>query len=139
MMEQEINAAVEWWVEQLRQLAHHDAGDRLNSAFVNVFTERYFTPLSDEQLATFRSALHEEVTKMVEEHPPKEGDPMWGAAMRCFGTDYGPDHVLGEAADRAHIDDQRLRFPVKTLMWVDPGKVEVRPGYGAEEQVIYSR
>ena len=62
---------------------------------------------------------------------------MEGSYNRVVSTDYGPDDVLKDAANKAHINGQMFRFPMKTIMWINPGRVEVRPGYAAQEITIY--
>jgi hypothetical protein len=55
----------------------------------------------------------------------------------CLSTDYDPKNELKEALHEAEIYDGSARLPIKTLMWVEPGKVSVACGYGASEKVIY--
>lgn len=56
-----------------------------------------------------------------------------------FGTNYGPDRILHEAAERAHIDEDYYLylFPAKTTMVVTPEKVEITSAYRKGPTVIW--
>lgn len=136
MLEQEISAAVDWWTAQLQQPARHDAGDFEINTFAWMSGMKTYTPLSDAQLTAFRAALQQEITALVELHPPLTGNPHYGAALRTVSVDYQPDDTLSKATKTADIDSF-MRFPLKTVMWIDPGYVSVRCGYGAQEEVVW--
>ena len=72
---------------------------------------------------------HEAITK---------GTPEWGSFSRRVSCDYHPHPILAEAAKSAGITDDCPPFPIKTAMWINPGSVVVRYGYGAERKEIYS-
>ena len=50
-------------------------------------------------------------------------------------TDYGPDLILSQAAEKAGIDD-RL-FSIKSNVWIDKNYVSCRFGYGADTDYHY--
>jgi len=135
-VKKEIEAAVNWWVDILKGNPNHDNGESLQSIFANLCA-RTLKPLSEEKIYTFRLSLTEGITKRIEKLGHDPNNPMWGSSLRCFGTDYHPDVVLAEAAEKAEIDAISLRFPIKTLMWINPGEVTVSRGYGAKSEVIY--
>jgi hypothetical protein len=122
-MDEEINAAVEWWVEQLRAPAKTDAGNSTLNSQLSLFVKSRYTPLDEQTLETFRTALHTSLTAAV------------ASGETIVKTDYAPDDVLERAAKQAGI--QAYRFPVKTIMSIEPGHVEVTCGYGAAWEVLY--
>jgi hypothetical protein len=134
-MEAEINAAVEWWVNVLRERPAHDNGDAFQSMF-STRMSRMLPPIDDVQLEIFGNTLREIIyQRCVETWRP--GNPQWGSYMRTFGCDYGPDMMLSEAAESANIKPSMLLFPIKTVMWINPGEVTVRHGYGSEIETIF--
>ena len=118
-----IAAAVEWWANVLSNPAKFDNGDVLSGIFA-AWAAKGLEPLSGSTLDAFREAL---TATLAESHP-------W-----CLGTDYDPDGILREAALSAGIPKHELglRFPCKTMMWLEDGKVSVAHGYRAPIEVVY--
>lgn len=136
-MRDEIEAAVAWWVERLRN-AHNerqDNGDFLQSMMATL--ARDSIPLaSEEQLAEFAASLQGRLMEVCLE-TCNVLDPIWGSSARTLFADYGPSGILAKAAEEAGIETGL--FPCKTVMWVNPDKVEVRCGYRAPTVCIYPR
>lgn len=127
-MEREIAVAAKWWSDQLRGTPRHDNGDGPQSAILN-WASSGREPLPEEKIAAFESALVEGLRVHLA-GTWRLDDPLVGRGLRCVGVDYSPHKVLADAAAKADID-LGGRLPVKTLMWISPGQVQVRAGYGA--------
>lgn len=115
----EAQIAARWWVDRLREGAKHDAGDAVINVFAS-FANQYIDQPAPEQVDAFESALRAVVNAQFNPEFP------WVT----LATDYGPDSLLGQAADAAGINDRLL--PIKTIMNIKPGSVMVSYGYGAE-------
>jgi hypothetical protein len=124
-MEKELSVAVAWWADRLRELAKQDNGDAMTGALMGLLASR-MRPPSEEQISTFKVALTEAMR-------PRMAKPY----LRSIVCDYHPDPALREAAEKAGIEADCPPFPIKTGMRIEPGRVSVRYGYGAEEQVLY--
>lgn len=131
-MKKEIEVAVEWWASQLREVPIMDNGDFLQSAMLGFLAEPRET-ITEEQIEMFKESLTHQLEEQYKDH---WNDPHVGSYWRAIGVDYDPDHALIQACDDAKIEWVH-RFPVKTMMWVNPKQVSVKVGYGASLQVIY--
>lgn len=133
-MDAEIEAAVSWWADQLAGDATHDNGDLPLSLFATALAGQ-LAPLLPQQIESFKASL---AMRLREDFAPSwdSSDPMRGSYGRTLGVDYNPDARLRQAAEDAGIGALSLRFPCKTMMWVDPGKVQVAKGYGAKPVTI---
>ncbi len=139
-MNAEIGEAVEWWADQLRRTPKLDNGDQspmggttwalamLNATSVPLVTE--------EQITKFKESLHARMILHCQDSWNPE-QPDWDSYGRSIGVDYGPDRILSDACRDAGIKDADQRFPWKTVMWTNPGRVTVACGYGAEPVTIY--
>lgn len=144
----EARAAARWWASRLRQPPTTETGDRdpLGRAYVSWATETLNkTPLRDEQVELFEGwlawvvqSLHVEESRMIPTDKPSWNpkEPSWGSYHRTLSVDYHPDHLLSFAARAAGFDPD-ARFPLKTVMWVNPGEVKVGEGYGRQPVVVY--
>ncbi len=126
-MEDEIRAAVEWWKGVLRRPPRHDNGEEMQSAFANVLAAN-LEPLPEEQVERFGVALADGLVGFVR---PERNN--------YLAVDYAPKGILLEAAEKAGIEigNLDLRFPFKTGMWIEPGRVTVSCGYRAPLERIY--
>ncbi len=122
----EIGVAVRWWRAQLLGQKYQDAGDATINLFARVASQR----VSVEQADRFAAELADELERQC--------DAGW---MERYGlrlmTDYHPEEELRDVAERADVDNRA--FPIKTVMWIEPGEVRVRNGYGAAEVVLYKQ
>lgn len=134
-MTEEINAAVEWWCHVLSEpFVKQDNGDGLQSVCLSLMAD--LTPMpTQDQIEVFRQELTRELAESIDPAGWHPEEPVRGSYMRTVATDYHPEHVLSVAADRAGIHDNR--FPVKTVMWINPGEVKVARGYGAPIKQIW--
>lgn len=128
----EIGAAVDWWATVLCEGAKRDSGDaKLNSQMRMIESLRPIDPKVDPyKVQSFRDAMTKGLRIQCERHPASLDDPQRGSILRVVACDYQPGGVLFDAANLAGIDQRQ--FPIKTTMWIDPGAVTVRYGYGAE-------
>jgi hypothetical protein len=118
----EIPAAVAWWAQRLGSPIK-DNGDGLPSILAMATL-----PFSNDagKIEGFAAALTDALRAKV-----AAIDLDW-LILDC---DYGPDETLGNAARDAGLPSSQ--FPWKTTMWIRPGEVKVRNGYGRETQTIY--
>lgn len=121
-MEQEINAAVAWWCQRLREQPNHNTGDADLNFCIHMFTFEQYEPLPEEKIQAFSTALRE----LLLTAPPN-----------TISTDYAPEDELRDATRLAGIDHAEIRFPIKTVMWLEDGCVSVKCGYGAPFETIY--
>lgn len=138
-MEDEIEAAVNWWADKLAGGHFQDNGDAYQSVFATLARSETSAP-TDDQLTAFRDRLRDEIGHAIRSHDSwRIDEPMWGGCTegRCVSTDYGPEPLLRRSADAAGIND--MRFPIKTVMWISPGQVKVACGYGKPAEVIYPK
>ncbi len=144
----EVVTAALWWADTLEAVAPQDNGDMLQSQLASSFAEmavrsnggRVFI---DDERQRFIDALERGLMQHVAGSWERaQTEPNWGSATRSVGCDYGPDRVLGEAADTLELSPQRaamlsLCWPIKTWMAINPGSVKVSHGYGAELKEIH--
>ena len=132
----ELHAAADWWAQQLLGGAFHNSGDATIDAVAS-FAAGKLKPISEWQVKMFRNALVALLAVRCAASGWKEDDPNWAAAHRGLHADYGPDCTIRAALEYAMIGDGELRVPIKTSMWVNPGSVKVRHGYGSSVTVLY--
>lgn len=134
-MHHETGTAATWWADQLRRPAVQDNGDAAQSSMMADLAALH-KPIAREQIMYFESVLHRLLAdKFKSNWYP--GDPQRGSYERTVGVDYGPDEILADASERAGIAISLCRFPVKTMMWINPGEVKVAVGYGAPIKTIW--
>jgi hypothetical protein len=142
----EVQAAADWWGDQLAQPGQQDTGDAFNSGFATalMLTVVMRTPMTADERALFVERLATRIEAHLVATPDWEratGEPNWGSAYRVLGVDYGPDLMLASAliaaVGQTRADALSLLWPVKTHMWINPGEVKVAHGYRAEPVVIY--
>lgn len=134
-MEKEIKAAVDWWGEAIKS-PKFDNGDKSDTGAMTtiMMTLASGDRPSDEQIQEFKQE-YAKLLKFSFAGCWYLDDPSRGAGLRCQGVDYHPHGEMLQAAEKAGISPKR--FPIKTNMWVDPGRVTVSYGYGAPLKVIY--
>ena len=139
-MKKEIEAAVNWWAEQLNG-TKQDNGDFIHNAFMSMIK---YEPAMPHQIAQFKANLSKAIEHRIKDQYKDifqgltnwyPSDPIRGSAFRNICVDYGADQILMDAAEKAGIHGER--FPVKTSMWIDPGSVRVGHGYRAPVVEIY--
>ena len=141
--ETELREGCKWWANVLRDGAKHDAGDAGINAMA-AWAQEGQKSLPESQLAAFEEALFKRMTEhwmqynRVESFAEGTGSVHW-----VIATDYSPCRPMGQAAHDAGIfpdsgaGDSITRFPCKTIMWLEPGKVTVRYGYAAPIETIW--
>lgn len=143
MMEQEIAAAVSWWSDQLcKPYQVHNTGDTFNDTFIDqVQTAMNLPALSEEHIDTFKreltAALRGEIEKHIQDLERIGWTPEEIAEQPYhFGMDYDPKGALKIAVRKVSMSFAHHRFPMKTVMWIRQGHVNVRCGYGAETKEV---
>ncbi len=141
----EAEAAAAWWASRLGN-ARHDLGRRDPDARRKTAETALFGALMARAFTSGqREAFRREVAAAVEAVIAADAEaghwrpenPRWGSAGRSICVDYGPDPVLRDAAARAGIALGPLDLPLKTCMWVTPGRGSVREGHGAETVTVW--
>lgn len=123
--EREIKVAAAWWAEAV-MCPKHDALGKTRDAvmeFSQVLADLNSKPVLMTQSSEFESHLRAELRIAVV-----------GREWYVLGVDYDPDKILADCGRASGITD----FPWKTIMWLKPGSVAVRHGYGAEIQELLS-
>jgi hypothetical protein len=123
-------AAAHWWAEQLADPTfRNDAEPNLAGAMTEMLSE--LKPVLPTQLQEFERVLAAEI------------DAQLGRRLATgltipvmLGVDYGPDPILGDAADLTGVP--LSRFPWKTNMTVHADHVIAALGYRAAWQIIWS-
>lgn len=139
-MAEPVKAATEWWAEKLRHVAVFDNGDPsavggMTAILAMAVSARNPAPTED-MLAAFQCSLAERLmARCVSSW--RWDQPEWASYQRTVHVDYGPDPILSAACEDAGIQHADSRFPCKTTMWIDPGKVQVAEGYGKGPVTIY--
>lgn len=127
MVKPEIEAAADWWASKL-------GVGRCASGAADVAAARTRGKRSFEEVATFRAALLDTLEARMA--------PLWdtpnGASRRTVRVDYDPDPALADAAAAAGLELKYGELPIKTVMWIDPGVVTVKEGYGAQRTLAWS-
>jgi hypothetical protein len=126
-MKKEIEVAVNWWAEQLRQPPKMDNGDSVHNMLGNALVAQKYTPVTEDQIERFRHDL----TKSLHRYARSEVKVLY------VGVDYSPDGLLSDALSNAGIDGIDVRLPWKTHMNVCRGMVTVAVGYRGAWQVLY--
>ncbi len=139
-MAHEINAATNWWASKLMRVARFDNGDRsavggMTAVLAMMVSAKNAVP-TEAEIARFKASLHQRL-RLRCVATWRYDMPEWGSYQRCVAVDYGPDRILAAACADAGIDNADSRFPCKTSMWIDPGKVSVSEGYRAEPVTIF--
>ena len=124
----QVSKAVDWWADKLRGckqsgLSEDERRDPANNSYQ--FAEMLMTlnkpKVSDEQIDKFKRSLQEQIVNLK---------PF------CISVDYGPDTYLRTALNAAEINADMGTLPIKTTMWLDDDKVQVRYGYGEQIETL---
>jgi hypothetical protein len=149
MIENALEAAADWWTDQLRKVPRLDNGDSSPRGAITwalgVSAAMSCPTLSEDQLATFRASLlgflsgEASVQLRGLRGVPSDitmRDVRRRGSIEHLGCDYGPDAFLAQACAAAGFDG-KMRFPWKTTMWIQRGRVRVGEGYCAKPVEIY--
>jgi hypothetical protein len=140
----EAKTAARWWADKLRFGCKHQVASPSRRSTDTDIIEALTTlagnkgkHLTPEQIDQFEGALAAIVTKVFIETDSwqrAKRDPHWGSAVRTLSVDYGPCDELRAAYQFAGGPFRCTGvFPLKTMMWINPGSVRVRYGYHAAE------
>jgi len=109
----------------LGNLAANTARDRIHTGQFEIFRETLITSIKEE---------YERKMEWAKENSPDRIESGW--CNVGLHTDYHPEGILRDAAEKAGIDGQA--FPCKTGMWISDKKVSVSLGYGADTEIIFN-
>lgn len=132
----EARAAAQWWADRLADAGETRTGDAMNDAFAMYARSKIPLPTA-AQVNEFRAHLEAVLLAWIGDpqrywrDAVESGGNRLGAAFRTVAVDYRPDPILGDALEAAGLGGafMTLRLPLKTVMWVNPGRVTVRHGY----------
>ena len=140
MTDEQIDAAVDWWANLLRDKEFsglsaeertngENAGYQMAEMLAGGVAQKEAADISDEQVKLFKVALgHLIIDRLAKS---KNG-------FFHLGVDYGPDMNLSQCLQFAGLPPHSSTIlPWKTVMWMDDARgVEVGYGYGAEAKKI---
>lgn len=134
-MSKEIDAAVAWWTDQLRDHAGRmvrNIGQAMTiseRAAMVVASTGDTTAAETEMIERFGQALRRLIEERVSDRPPvrKPDDFYWVGAQINLSVDYEPQFLLLDAWEAAGGEQSTsiLFFPHKTTMRLNPGLVTV--------------
>lgn len=135
----EISAAAKWWADQLRTKPKHDNGDATHAllySLVSAVTKLNPPEVADRFEVILRGKLAAQINDGKSWYPE---EPNRASYNRGVYVDYhAPPVLMDSLAEAGGEGGDMMTFPCKTSMWINPGKVIVKNGYGADEQTIYS-
>ena len=138
-LHKEALVAARWWADRIRKPSKMNCGDGPGTDLINAVAnaaqchERLNGQVkdADEFEAVLAGLIQERIIESSWWNPE---DPLWGGYYRVIGVDYHPDKILVDAYGK-----ETTLFPIKTHMWINPGKVSVRFGYGQPIVVIWEK
>jgi hypothetical protein len=138
-LKQEIEAAARWWADAISgQQEQRSGAFELDLAIMAYAKSRLVGRPTAEQVEVFRINLIEFLTEKLALDCWDVTNPSRGSYWRTIAVDYDPDPTLRQAAAKAGIKIRYSEtFPIKTVMWINPGCVKVALGYGAAPKVIW--
>jgi hypothetical protein len=122
-------AAATWWASQLGVIRTNGTDDGMSAMFQILAQAQRPTDSADvgERFAGILAAkVQSELDRLTKIRPDFDV---------TLDVDYGPDRILGDAADQAGV---RGGFPMKTTMWVRTDYVTVSAGYQAESVLVWA-
>jgi hypothetical protein len=138
---QEALIAAKWWADRLRFGAKQQVATRgltselLTLELVLAATSREQQTLTAAQIDDFESILSKSLAAFFASEKSAweraKENPNCGSALRMLEVDYGACDLLRAAHQAAGGQIYAMVWPIKTAMWIDPGSVKVRYGYGA--------
>lgn len=117
-------AAATWWANKVCSPTF-DNGD-LGIASMLALMNASLTP----------TPSNDQVQKMIAALAPKIDERFSRTDYQTLGVDYGPDHILAEAAREAGIS--LSKFPWKTTMWAEQNVVTVAVGYHGRTTLVWA-
>lgn len=128
---EEIRIAAAWWASKLRTTLRPDCGDLFLNASMDTVksAESMPEPVPESRILIFESSLAATLEEDWHDHDGID-----------VSVDYDPDMYLQSACATAGIDVKFCQtFPIKTIMLLRPGIVEVSEGYGAPSVVLFGQ
>lgn len=123
-----VQVAVNWWANAIAN-PKFDNGDKsasggMASILAMMLSAR--NTITEEQVKKFKKELAELIVEQLDD-----------SAYTCnLSVDYGPNHILSAAAEKADIP-AGMNFPRKTQMTISKDKVTVREGDGASTKILW--
>lgn len=127
-------AAARWWAGVLQDPKLDNGDDSPMMALLINMSKNEIPGQPSEGLGRFTAILAEELNKRLAE--ADEYTTRYGISL---GVDYGPDATLGDCAQRAGLRCGVTDWPWKTRMHVKSDEITVRYGYGAGEEIVWTK
>jgi hypothetical protein len=141
----EARIAARWWADKIRDgFALRDGAEpyagtlaERSGGLSDVLQCKLAEHITPEKVDRYERELAQRVqAEIVDAY----GDPArtmtrYFAAL-ALSVDYGPSRMHQEALAAAGLPDGMGMLPLKTTMWVEPGRVSVGDGYAAEPREL---
>ena len=133
-------AAAEWWAEAVGHPVHRITDDKSGPddqrlggdyAALAALVGSRAAPVTSDKARAFADAVAETVQSELERYAKLDV-----SMAVTLAVDYGPDHLLGEAARASGIAG--IHFPSKTCMWIREDHVTVSAGYRAMDRLVWA-
>lgn len=111
----EASAAARWWANKLTN--------------GKAMLRRHFTPAQADR---FAAALAELIDHRLGREVTQQGSAV------TIDCDYRLHPLLAEAAWQSGLLVSMYDLPMRTYMWINPGRVTVSEGYGTPEEVVWT-
>lgn len=128
----EVEIAAAWWADLLKAKPHNTYGKPTTDLLYSFVGEP--EPMSQPAIDAFNNELVNAIEADIDPSLFTPETPIRGEVI--LSVDYEAGSILEQAAASAGINLNR-RLPIKTIMWIRPGLVKVKRGYGAEIVEIY--
>ena len=138
MTGEQIDAAVDWWANRLRDKKFsglsaeertngENSGYQMAEMLAGGMAREEAADISDEQIKLFKIALGHLILDRLSN----------GNGFVCLSVDYGPDMNLAKCLESANLPVSSTILPWKTTMWLSEERgVQLGYGYGAEAKKI---
>ena len=138
MTAEQIDAAVDWWADRLRnkqfsglspeeRMSGENTGYQVAEMMAGDMSKKEAANITDEQVKLFKISLGHLITDRVAK----------GNGFVYLSVDYGPDMNLAQCLEFAGLPVSSTILPWKTTMWLTEERgVEVAAGYRAEMEKI---
>lgn len=125
-----IKVAVDWWADKLSfcKQSGLTEEDRKNSDYnyyqaAEVLISMNKPKVSNDQIEEFSRQLTKFLTDFQRD-------------SIILSVDYNPDYILSQALEFSKIPNETGVLPIKTVMWINNDKVEVKYGYAAPREKL---
>lgn len=137
----EARTAARWWADKIRDgFALRDGAESYagglserSGGLTDILQRKLADHVTPEKVERYEHELAERIQgEIVDAYAdPSRTMTTYFAALE-LGVDYGPSQMHADALEAAGLPSGMGMLPMKTTMWVEPGRVSVGDGYRAE-------